>query len=95
MSRHIDYGGTQLARVKKFHPIFLDFFVVSFSFTAIGKSTPVHVLLAYRSTVVCVNHVTIIYKAKNQSRDNVVSPTKRIEDKQRERELQHTQHGNQ
>jgi hypothetical protein len=39
----------------------------------------------YRRTVVCVNHVTIIYQAKKKSRNHVVSPTKKIEDKQRER----------
>jgi hypothetical protein len=32
-----------------------------------------------------VNHVTIIYQAKKKSRNHVVSPTKKIEDKQRER----------
>ena len=52
-------------------------------FTAIGKSTSVHVLLVYH---VCVNHLTIIVQAKKQLRDHVVSLTKKIEDKQRESE---------
>ena len=47
----------------------------------------------YQRTVVCVKHVTIIYQAKKQSRDHVVS--KKTNKKQKkERESVAKQHGN-
>ena len=49
-------------------------------FTAIGKSTPVHV---YWRTVLCVNHVTIIYQVKKQSRRDLVV-SKKIKKTERE-----------
>ena len=51
-------------------------------FTAIGKSTPVHVLLGYHC--MC-NSRDGYYRAKKQLRDHAVSTTEKIEDKQRER----------